>query len=296
MLKYFKESVPNIIQYKINNINNIKNTVFKLIISFSPFLKNNFLYGLYYFYIKERIIKMISITNEYYNEILYEAEMIDRIKHFFNENFLDAYKNKIKLMRKSLIDAKVDLLTIEKIVKKYALEAAGAARAGNYKTFDDIVKQMFSEIGKTGVFREIGISLLLVLVVVIINNFCVLFLISLGITPLLIFPLTAVFCAPLVEETGKYLSVKYGAAGVHFIVFNLVEFTYWLGQLIGFGVPIVNAVISRLITVFLHLFLTAIHIHGKEKKQEKQKYLLAVGVHSLWNFIACLPRVLQSLT
>jgi len=233
---------------------------------------------------------MVSV-HEYY---LYET--IDINKLINSKGFIQAYQNKINLMKQSLIKVKVDIDKIEKIVEKHAIAAAEAVKKKDTRAFGEVVKEMFSEIGETGIFRELTVSVVLVLIVVIIHQFLLGFLIGgLGWTPMAALALLAIFIAPLTEETGKFLSVKYGASGMHYIIFNLVEFIGYFIQGVMLGVPAVAMFIARLVTAFTHLLLTTLHIRGKKEGDEKARFMAAAGIHSVWNFFAMLPAILQNL-
>lgn len=235
---------------------------------------------------------MISIARYYEQDILMEVEIdeiVNKLKENVGSKFIEDYKTKIANMKKSLVDAGVDIKQFEQFVESKSILAAQKLKEGDRQGFFDIVKEIFAEIKQSSLFKQIGISLLLVMAVLIINSVALSALVvGFSIEPPLAFLLMAIFMAPLTEETGKFLSVKYGATGVHFIIFNTFEFSTYMVRLVNAGVPIIPAVIGRLMTVLLHLSLTTIHFKAKKNKEELKGWGTAAGIHFLWNLFPTL--------
>jgi hypothetical protein len=232
---------------------------------------------------------MISVATYFDEYYITESEIIDNIK----SNVVEKYKSNIINIKKQLADAGVEIETIEKIVKPHALAAAKEIKNGNVKNVGSHFHQVLEEMKETNIFAQLGKSLLILLIVLVINTFGMIILISLGIDKLLILPILAVFIAPLTEEAGKYFSIKEKATGLYFLVFNFFEFTSWVSKLLMMGVSLPVAVFGRLLAVMLHFATTSIQWGAIKQGKDKQGYLLAVAVHALWNLFGVLGNVLE---
>jgi preprotein translocase subunit SecE len=234
---------------------------------------------------------MIAVNQYFYESNYYIAEgIIDNIKH----DFLEKYKKNLTNAKKQLYEAGVELDLIEKIVKPHALAAAKELKSGNTKNLGNHFNQILQEMKKTRKIAQLGKSLFILVIVVAINSFF-LSIASLIVGPQLAFAAVALFCAPLIEEAGKYFSIKHKATGMYFIVFNFVEFTSYLVQLLAAGIALPTIIIGRLLAVLLHYATTSIQFGARQKKDTKLGYKLAVLVHAFWNFMGILPTVLKQI-
>lgn len=109
---------------------------------------------------------------------------------------------------------------------------------------------------------------------------------------------TAILCAPIIEEMMKRIAVKGGYIKEFTIVFNLVEFSQYVGKFSAIpGIKILNLILIRLAGVGLHLVTTVIHwlsnnvplltkLGVRPEDHEKIEILgsaLGVAIHCAWN-------------
>jgi len=98
--------------------------------------------------------------------------------------------------------------------------------------------------------------------------------------------LTITILAPVIEEWGKLQSAREGGAGEFLLIFNILEFTKYVGNLIAMGASPIKAIIVRLFAVAMHY--TTGHIinkgvKSKDPKKEKKAYSTGVLIHAVFN-------------
>lgn len=233
------------------------------------------------------MISIVAYTNE--QQYITEIELVDKLK----STIIEKYKSNLNNIKSQLIQAGVEIETITKIVKPHALAAAKDVKKGNTKTIGTHFQQILKEMQETPIINQLAKSLLILLIVITINTFVVLFLVFQGVHPLLIIPTVAIFVAPLTEEAGKYFSIKKKATGMYFLVFNFVEFTLYLAQLLGLGMSLSTIIISRLLAVMMHYITTMVQWKYIKKGKDKRGFITATIIHTLWNFFASLGNILK---
>jgi len=231
--------------------------------------------------------------NEYYNDCIFENELIDKLK--ISQQDIDKFKNKFDNIKNKIVKAGVDIKLIEDIIKPHALAAANDIKHGNVKTIGSHFEQIIKEMKETSLIGQIATSIVILVLVIAIGKFLMNILILLEFPPIAVFAIASVFIAPLTEEASKYFSIKYKSTGAYFIVFNFVEFSLYFAKLFSLGVPIFSIIITRSTAVLLHYLLTKIHWQAHKDKKEGQGFIIATTIHALWNLFAVLQNVLQRI-
>ena len=206
----------------------------------------------------------------------------------------ESLSDKIKDLEKKLIEKGVD---VERI-KKDAKSAAGkskikSGRIDNFKSslnnFVNSFKQKKYLITddneeETSLFSQTLISLIILSVVLFINTYAYTLL-----TPIcgqvLAKTITSIVVCPLVEETGKMLSVKHNSTGMYFVLFNLVEFYNHILSPLKVGESVISKIISGGIPpIIMHAITTLIHVENKNTPASG--LTLSTIVHVIWNTLA----------
>jgi len=205
-------------------------------------------------------------------------------------SFLDSNKekitSKIKNIENQLIAGGVNIKELEKIGAKHASISTKQIKSKNFnvsRTIDSIIY----EFQRGNIFSQITMAIAILCVIVLLNSFFhTLFL--LYFSKKVAWALTAVIIAPLVEETGKFISIQQNSTMTYFIVFNIFEFGLYLYNMLndGFGLPMI--IIGRSMTVMMHGFTTLIQKDANNKGQQEGQLALIKGIffHGLWNLLA----------
>lgn len=248
-------------------------------------------------------------TCETYERLLEEnalfdnvIEKKDQILNFWKKKKEDL-PHKLKAIEKKLIDNGVD---VEKI-KKDAKSAAEKSKIKNGKSsnFQSSLNQFINDFKHkkylTDVKEKIDdqplpvkviLSIGILAIVVFINSFFASLILSITSNPSISLAITAVFVAPLVEETGKMISVKQNLTGPYFVIFNMAEFLLYVLPTVGTS-QFVGAVISRIPPIFMHLFNTLIHVEAKKRNDPEGGLKAAVAIHTIWNTLASIPLLMR---
>ena len=257
-----------------------------------------------------------SICQYYESELLYESFFEDIKNKFSNINFIEnlnskidkkviTHKAKIKKIEGKLKEKGIDPDFIKTVTTKHVKQAIKQIHKNNdvkniakisLNHFSNAVDEVKGEIKKS-VGEATLFSIGLLFVVVMINSFLLALLtilcVSFGLAPIFGFYLTAIFVAPLTEEYGKYISIKYDSVGSYFIFFNTLEFFSYIFQLVGSGMSLTLAILLRSLPVLMHALTTTIQYRmrknaKKEDKEEASKLGLIAGImiHFFWNLSA----------
>ena len=251
---------------------------------------------------------MLVVSNYYCSNdyVLEEGIIGDFVSDKWNtlkknvRKILNSAPNKVKEIEQRLIKNGID---IQKI-RKYAEQEAKKSKFSNGKLsgfqgkLNEFVQKFFAHQFSSDEMvdgaAKLGISLAILAAVLFILNFFITTLLGFGIAKQTVYHIVVIFLTPLIEETGKMISIKCNATGLYFLVFNAYEFTKWVRDLVGIGVPLSTAIILRSISVILHYVLTMIHVHYQEKGETGTGWSLAVILHMLWNTLCSMKSLTNS--
>jgi len=237
---------------------------------------------------------MIAVNTYFYESNYFPDYLAEGIVDNIKQDLIEKYKKNVSNIKRQISAAGVELKLIEKIVKPRALAAARELKSGNTKNLGSHFSQILKEMKETPIIAQLGKSIFILVIILTINTFF--FTIATFIVgPELGMAAVAVFCAPLVEEAGKYFSIFHKSTGMFFIVFNLFEFTSYLVRLTLAGVALPVVIIARLLAVLMHYATTSIQFGAKQEKRQKVGYGLSVMIHAFWNFFGVLPYILSKL-
>lgn len=237
-----------------------------------------------------------SIVDNFNNSdfISYVQKKFDFSPKFFFNQVLKKEKdtqNKLKRIEIQIKNAGIDLEKIKNISKRTATQMISDIKKDPKsfslnKSFQRLAADINNELN---LFGKITISLLLTVFIFSFNSFFFTFFTTLFGAKVGVL-LTTIVIAPLIEETGKMLSIQESATGSFFIIFNAAEWAFWVNNLMNLGVPFSQAAMTRLLPVLLHGFLTLIHMSAKKEdtKDVVEKWGIAVLFHGLWNTFASL--------
>jgi hypothetical protein len=156
------------------------------------------------------------------------------------------------------------------------------------RSVTDTLKDIFQEVG----LDQLGASLALMTMIFIIAILVEIILIII-IGPVGASILGAVVVAPIVEELAKTISIEGGYSGTFFWVFNAMEFSLYVTQMVGAGVALPVAMGIRAIPVVMHLATTVAQkriIDSSAGENDKasalaQAHKTGVIIHGIWNFL-----------
>ena len=218
-----------------------------------------------------------------------EAELTKNNSKFNNFfSFLDSKKektiNKLNQIKKQLKSENVDISELEKISKKH-VEISAVYIKNNRFNFGKVINSIVFEFQQSNLIQQISFSLIILCVVILINTFCS-SLFQLYFSKTIAFALSAIIIAPLVEETGKFISIETKSTMSYFITFNIAEFSLYLFTMLSAGMSLPVIIIGRSLAVLLHGLTTYIQKKGYNKNDKTKHFLSAILIHGIWNFNA----------
>lgn len=215
---------------------------------------------------------------------------------------------KMKLENKDKIKSKVDDFgkEITETIKEKGINKSVIAEIGRkLKTFYENIAKLISESDIDGLevgdydLNKIRQAWVLTFYVSIINT---LFIIVLsGLFGNIGRGLAVWFCAPLVEESAKQISIRGKFATEFAAVFNTYELSTYVMNMTMNGINPIKAIKTRLFPVFMHLSTTIIQYIsnnkdilkklGLDKEEDADKIsfignVIGVLIHCTWNFLA----------
>ena len=225
------------------------------------------------------------------------------ISDFFEKNkkklfkrfdyIVNRYPSLLQKTKSKLVGSGIDVKRIEKDAKdfiKFVKKKDGKLKVvkDRLNTFvDDFVhgKKYFKD-GSEGVDSLVTGIVIAACVIFLNTLFLNIAMSTFGLPFSAAFAMTAIICAPIVEEGGKLLSVKTNSANSHFLVFNIYEFLSYVLPAISAGVNPIIAIISRVPPIIVHWLLTHIHKEHHKTGESGIGYSVAVAFHAFWNLLA----------
>lgn len=213
--------------------------------------------------------------------------------------------NKLKLKLKN--NSKIDPNYIEKVAKKYAIKTVNKIKNDSKikelgkkplnesllieslfkdpsnSVFKQQINEMWDEFfngSAADMFTNITVATFTLVVIIVINTFFAIIFISLTGNPDIGLLLTAILIAPVTEEIGKFISIKYKFSLPFLIAFNVTEFSLYVARYFSvYGIIIIPI---RLIGVLLHTLWTVI-MRKNYQEGDKKPYIFTGFLHMLAN-------------
>lgn len=260
------------------------------------------------------------------NEAILQESIISDFKQYIqSKNILNILKTKQKrhlevmshaktVLDKNNIDTKPIGTLVKNVIKNNKSNLKQAIQSRDRKQISSAFSKAAKETahGIRGLYTfnkntpvNVIIALVLVAIVVFLNTALIFAFSAIGFNGLslsgdqaltLAFALTAVFVAPLVEETAKFIAIK-GKFGSEFLaVFNFFEaYSYIVRTVMAMGMDILFPIIlTRLVTVVFHYSLAQIQVDYINRGKDKQGLLFAMIFHGIWNALAVMPSIIRN--
>lgn len=230
---------------------------------------------------------MISITR-FNNELLYEefniADKIRKLKKKIEHRLVE--------IEKKLADNNIDVRKIKETARKTARQIKNPLdfRKHVNRFVSDLYEKKYSTNPELDETAKVILSIALFAVVLFINTTFYFIFLNSGIDNNIAMSIAGIFVAPIVEETAKVISIKMGATGTYFVLFNIGEFCVWMKNYMDMGISIGPVqIISRLIPMIMHGVTTMIHYNADKEGKTGSGFVLGTLLHMCWNFLASLP-------
>lgn len=248
------------------------------------------------------------VTSLIQEQLIQENIIVDKILEK-KDQFLklwkkrkEDYPKKLRKIEKKLIDAGFDVEKIKKDAKSAA--SKNNLKNGKSSNFCQSVNKFINDFAQkkylTTVKEKIDEQPLPVKIIVSLGLLAVTIYMSIFLQQL-IFLITrnatvanaiySVLIAPIVEETGKMISVKHDLTGPYFILFNIYEFLSYVIPGIMAGVDPIAMIIIRIPSILVHLVNTVIHVESKKKNDVESGMKITIAIHMIWNALGSLPRL-----
>jgi len=223
------------------------------------------------------------------------------------EKIIKEHELKIKNKKQQLKKEGIDPNYVEKLAKKYAtrtvnklkndtklkqigknslnetllIESFFKSTAGS--VFKQQINEMYDEFFN-GTYSDrlanVTVSVLLLVIVIMINSFMFTFFSTLTGDPVTGQLLTVVLVGPIVEEIGKFVSIKFKFSLPYLIIFNYVEFKQYVQHYFSeVGLIIIPI---RLLLVYMHTLWTVIQ-RKKYQEGHSSPFVLTGFLHMLSN-------------
>ena len=232
-----------------------------------------------------------------YQHELYESFFEDLAAKTNPKNILSkldllkkSYDINIKKIEKQLIENNINISNIKDIINKHSKDIDLNPK--------NIVKSVISNFNigwneiKVSLPRDLSLSLTTLSFIFFVSMFLSIIVvaigISLGLTPKICGYIIIIFVSPLVEEYGKYISIKNNYTGTYFVVFNIFEFFGYIFNMLNIGIHLIPAIMIRSLAVMMHAITTYIQYHARKNSVNKDEtskmaLLFAIIIHFFWN-------------
>jgi len=231
-----------------------------------------------------------AVKNKFSLDAIKEKIDLDSFKKIFL-NKQPKVNLKINEIKKRLRQYNINNQKLEKIINKHVKLNINIVRSNPKKFyFNTAISNCVNDIKQElSISEQVFGSLILFLAVLVINSFLLSFFVILfGGTEAAVQTamfITTVFVAPIVEESGKLISVEEKMTGTYFIVFNIGEWLLYIFNLLGkYSLP--QIIMGRILATIMHAICTQIHIESHQNKTSGVGWGIAVLIHMLWNLIA----------
>lgn len=228
-----------------------------------------------------------------YQQELYESFFEDLAAKINPKNTLSkidllkkSYDINISKLENKLKENNVDINNIKDIIKKHTnnIDLNPKSVLVNFKTgWEEI---------KVSLPRDLSLSLITLSFVITVGMFLHIIILaiglSLGLTPVVCSYIVVIFVSPLIEEYGKYISIKHDYTGTYFLVFNVFEFFGYVFMMLNMGIHLIPAVMIRSLAVMMHAITTYIQYHARKNSvnkddTSKMALIFAIIVHFFYN-------------
>lgn len=232
-----------------------------------------------------------------YQHELYESFFEDLAAKTNPKNILSkldllkkSYDINIKKIEKQLIENNINISNIKDIINKHSKDIDLNPK--------NIVKSVISNFNigwneiKVSLPRDLSLSLITLSFIIFVSMFLSIIVvaigISLGLTPEICGYIIIIFISPLVEEYGKYISIKHNYTGTYFVVFNIFEFFGYIFNMLNIGIHLIPVIMIRSLAVMMHAITTYIQYHARKNSVNKDEtskmaLLFAIIIHFFWN-------------
>jgi hypothetical protein len=241
---------------------------------------------------------------------------INRLSNFAIKNkdkIIKQYKMKLRLLKKELIKnniynevkrfTKQSTIRVKKSVDKYDKDIS------NREKFVKIGTTIKNEIIEIKNFSETlqlksnnkknikeasntSYSIFTLVFVIILNTLFLNIIYMITLNPIMALALTALLCAPIIEEIAKKISIEKGYDEIYVPMFIWTEYVMYVIPAMFIFLPLgLIMMLVRLIPVFMHYTTYDIQKTYAEKndgKVPKKILLMAICVHFLYNFASVL--------
>ena len=146
---------------------------------------------------------MIAVNSYFYESDYFSDYLVEGIVDNIKQDLIEKYKKNLSNIKRQISAAGIELKLIEKTVKPHALAAARELKSGNTKNLGSHFSQILKEMKETPIIAQLGKSIFILIIILAINTFFFT-IATIVIGPELAMAAVAVFCAPLVEEAGKF--------------------------------------------------------------------------------------------
>lgn len=205
-------------------------------------------------------------------DVLTESFIEDTIKPMFVKSFSKKVENvsKYKSQYNSAIaNARtkasadgVDTAAIEKAVKKKVKESN--TKKISPSIFSTQLKEIFEELKEQNKIKVLTYSIIIFGVIFLLNT-TMMSVLGTIVSPLVAMSITVVFLAPVIEEIGKYISIRNEMTGAFLISFNIGEYLSYMLQASTLGISLGVMAAIRLLPVAMHTMWTIIMRHKYQK-------------------------------
>lgn len=209
-------------------------------------------------------------------------------------NLFQKSSRRMEQIKKELSRNGISLRKIEKYANRRA-EVRNGRIAGFREKVNlfvrDLYARKFSDNEAVDTGLRIGLSVVLLAIVFFVNQLVETSCIGMGVPPKVATTITSIFCAPIVEETAKMISVQMDSTGTYFVIFNAAEFLWYLHNAILDGADLWVTALRRLATVVAHWIFTMVHVDAKSEGSPIGGLGVATVLHMLFNTINSFIRI-----
>lgn len=200
-------------------------------------------------------------------------------------------KTKISKAKRDAATDGVDVNAVERAVKR---KVRGVKKMDS-TVISTQIREILEEMKSQSAFKTITFSLVVFVTILVLNT-----TMALVLSPIIgsagASMVVGVFFAPVVEEIGRYISIKNQFTGAYLITFNIGEYLVYMLQASTLGVSLGAMAVLRLLPVAMHTMWTLIMRQRMKDGAGSKSIASTAPLHMMYNAFPVFGGIVTAVT